>query len=61
MQSSNFVFGLNKCTIFETFFSSFRCTAKEQLVSWSEIKVNENGHKDGSRLVLKHKKVQSSV
>ena len=40
---------------------SSRSTAKEQLVSWSEVKVNEKGHKDGIRLVLKHKKVQSSI
>ena len=40
---------------------SSRSTAKEQLVSWSEVKVNEKGYKDGIRLVLKHKKVQSFI
>ena len=39
------------------FLLSLYYTAKEQLVTWAETKVNEKGHNDGIRLVLKHKKV----
>ncbi|CAB3993998.1 ribosome biogenesis BOP1 [Paramuricea clavata] len=51
------------CSATDQLISSYEppSDAKEQLVSWSEIKVNENGHKDGSRLVLKHKKAIQQV
>ena len=39
------------------FLNPFIGAAKEPLILWNEIKTNEKGHKDGIRLVLKHKKV----
>ncbi|XP_028410062.1 ribosome biogenesis protein bop1-like [Dendronephthya gigantea] len=35
--------------------------SKEQLVLWTDVKINEQGHKDGIRLALKHKKAIQQV
>lgn len=46
------------CSATEQVISAFTPPSeeKEQIVSWTELRVNEKGHKDGLRLVLKHKK-----
>ena len=46
-------------SVFILHWKAFRYShlVKEQLVPWTELNVNEKGHKDGLRIVIKHKKV----